>query len=98
MKRFIMYSDLKPEKVQDYVELHANPWPELLELLTQCHIHNYSISLRGAQVYTYYEYTGDNYDKKQRRCSYHSTPRPRHDRERQSHRNRLQVRKISPQA
>ena len=57
-----MYSDLKPEKVQDYVELHANPWPGLLELLDQCHIHNYSISLRGTQLFTYYEYTGVDYD------------------------------------
>lgn len=62
MKRFIMYSDLKPEKVQDYIELHANPWPELLELLGKCNIHNYSISLRGTQLFTYYEYTGDDYE------------------------------------
>ena len=62
MKRFIMYSDLKPEKVQDYIDLHANPWPELLELLTSCHIHNYSISLRGTQLFTYYEYTGEDYE------------------------------------
>lgn len=62
MKRFIMYSDLKPEKVQDYIELHANPWPELLKLLGQCNIHNYSISIRGTQLFTYYEYTGDNYE------------------------------------
>lgn len=62
MKRFIMHSDLKPEKVLDYVELHANPWPELLELLNKCNIHNYSISLHGTQLYTYYEYTGTDYD------------------------------------
>ena len=62
MKRFIMYSDLKPEKVQDYVELHAHPWPELLDLLNKCNIHNYSISLRGTQLYTYYEYTGEDYE------------------------------------
>ena len=42
MKRFIMHSDLKPEKVQDYVELHAKPWPKLLELIERCNIHNYS--------------------------------------------------------
>ena len=62
MKRFIMYSDLKPEKVQDYVELHAKPWPKLLELIDRCNIHNYSISIRGTQLYTYYEYTGSDYD------------------------------------
>lgn len=62
MRRFIMYSDLKPEKVQEYMELHAKPWPELLELITKCNIHNYSISIRGTQLYTYYEYTGKDYE------------------------------------
>lgn len=62
MKRFIMYSDLKPEKVQDYIDLHANPWPELLELIGKCNIHNYSISIRGTQLFTYYEYTGEDYE------------------------------------
>lgn len=62
MKRFIMYSDLKPEKVQDYIDLHANPWPELVELIDRCNIHNYSISVRGTQVFTYYEYTGEDYE------------------------------------
>lgn len=62
MRRFIMYSDLKPEKVQEYMELHVKPWPELLELITKCNIHNYSISIRGTQLYTYYEYTGKDYE------------------------------------
>ena len=62
MKRFIMHSDLKPEKVDDYIALHAEPWPELLELIAKCNIHNYSISIRGTELYTYYEYTGADYD------------------------------------
>ena len=33
MKRFIMHSDLKPEKVDEYIKLHANPWPEIMELI-----------------------------------------------------------------
>lgn len=62
MKRFIMYSDLKPEKVEDYVTLHKNAWPELLEVISSSNIHNYSISVRGTSVYTFYEYTGEDYD------------------------------------
>lgn len=62
MRRFIQYSELKPEKVNDYVRLHASPWPELLDLLTRCNIHNYSISIRGNTLYTYYEYTGNDYE------------------------------------
>lgn len=63
MKRFIFHSDLKPEKVEEYVRLHEKPWPELLQLIAECHIHNYSISLRGTELYTYYEYTGEDYDE-----------------------------------
>ena len=61
-KRFIMYSELKPEKVQDYAKLHKNAWPELLEVISASNICNYSISLRGNQVFTFYEYTGNDYD------------------------------------
>lgn len=62
MIRFTLHSDLKPEKVDDYIKLHSEPWPELMELLDKCHIHHYSISVRGAEVFTYYEYTGEDYD------------------------------------
>lgn len=62
-----MHSDLKPEKVKDYVALHADPWPELLELIADCYIHNYSISLRGTELYTYYEYTGSDYEEDMKR-------------------------------
>lgn len=56
-----MYSELKPEKVDDYRKLHASPWPELLELISSCNIHNYSISILGNKLFTYYEYTGTDY-------------------------------------
>lgn len=61
MKRVIMHSELKPEKVQEYIDLHAAPWEELLDLISGCHIQNYSISMIGTHVYTYYEYTGSDY-------------------------------------
>jgi len=62
VKRYIFHSYLKPEKVSDYVKLHAEPWPELMQLIADCNIHNYSISLRGTELYTYYEYTGEDYE------------------------------------
>lgn len=62
MKRFILHSDLKPNKVDEYVRLHAHAWPEVLRMIHQCNIRNYSISIRGMELYTYYEYIGDDYD------------------------------------
>ena len=63
MIRFNLYSVLKPEKVDDYIALHRKPWEELMVLLEECHIHHYSISVKGNEVFTYYEYTGDDYEK-----------------------------------
>lgn len=63
MQRFIMHSFLKPEKVEEYKQLHANTWQGVLDMIKKCHIQNYSISLRGTELYTYYEYTGDNYEE-----------------------------------
>ena len=62
MRRFIQFSELKPEKADEYIRLHAEPWPELLELISSCNIHHYSISIRGNTLYTYFEYTGEDYD------------------------------------
>lgn len=62
MKRFILHSYLKPEMVDAYVKLHAEPWPSILQIIRNANIHNYSISIRGTELYTYYEYTGDDYD------------------------------------
>ena len=62
MKRFTLYSQLKPEKVDDYIKLHAEPWPELMTLLEECNIHHYSISVKGNEVFTYYEYTGTDFE------------------------------------
>ncbi len=62
MKRFIQHSFLKPEKIEDYINLHANAWPGVLQMITTCNIRNYSISIRGTELYTYYEYIGDDYE------------------------------------
>jgi len=62
MKRFIQHSYLKPDKVDEYVKLHAHAWPEVLQMIKESNIQNYSISIRGAELYTYYEYTGDDFE------------------------------------
>ncbi len=58
-----MHSFLKPEKVDEYVKLHANTWPEILDLIKKTNIQNYSISIRGTELYTYFEYVGEDYEK-----------------------------------
>jgi L-rhamnose mutarotase len=65
-KRFVWVTGLKPEKAHYYRELHANPWPEVVQMIKQCNIQNFSIHEReiGGSLYliAYFEYTGNNFE------------------------------------
>jgi L-rhamnose mutarotase len=45
MKRYGMVLGLQPEKIEEYKKLHAAVWPDVLKMIQQCHIQNYSIYL-----------------------------------------------------
>lgn len=51
-----------PEKLEYYKELHANPWPEVNKMIKECNISNYSIFYFKGMLFSYFEYTGDNYE------------------------------------
>jgi L-rhamnose mutarotase len=53
---------LPPENVARYEEVHANVWPGVLERLRASHITNYSIYRHGDLLFSYLEYSGDDYD------------------------------------
>ncbi len=46
MKRFGWVIGAKEEKLDEYKKLHANVWPEVLKMLSECNFTNYSIYLR----------------------------------------------------
>jgi L-rhamnose mutarotase len=46
---------VRPEKIAEYVEAHANVWPEMLEALRAAGIKNYSIFRAGNEVFGYFE-------------------------------------------
>jgi len=52
---------LRPEKEAEYRALHAEVWPGVLDMLKRAHIGNYSIFLRDGLLFSYMEYTGDDY-------------------------------------
>lgn len=62
MLRFGQLGRLKPEKVDEYIQLHANPWSGVLKTITECNLKNYSIYRHGLDVFAYFEYVGENYD------------------------------------
>lgn len=58
---------IKPEKIDQFKELHKAVQPDMLEKMRQHNIHNYSIYLKDLgeakpTVFSYFEYTGDNFD------------------------------------
>lgn len=62
MKRVGQVIKVKPEYLEKYKALHANPWPEVNEKLTECNIKNYSIYFRSGYLFSYFEYVGDDYE------------------------------------
>ncbi|MCC6694481.1 MAG: L-rhamnose mutarotase [Candidatus Hydrogenedentes bacterium] len=66
MQRFGSVIGLKAEKLDYYKELHANAWPEVLKMIKDCNIRNYSIYLHKLDdgnyyLFSYFEYTGDDF-------------------------------------
>ena len=66
MTRYGMVIGLRLEKVEEYKKLHAAVWPDVLNMIGQCHIRNYSIYLRQLDdgqpyLFSYFEYVGSNF-------------------------------------
>jgi L-rhamnose mutarotase len=66
VQRYGMITGLKPDKVDEYKDLHANPWPGVLKTIRECNIRNYSIYLveldGDLYLFSYFEYIGDDFD------------------------------------
>jgi L-rhamnose mutarotase len=71
VQRFGAVIGLKPEMKDEYVRLHANTWPEVLDALKKSNIQNYSIYLAQLDgklsLFSYFEYTGSDMAKDQQR-------------------------------
>ena len=57
---------LRPDKLEEYKEMHAAVWPGVLKQIKECNIHNYSIYLGELEkgqyyLFAYFEYTGDDF-------------------------------------
>ena len=66
MTRYGMVIGLRPEKAEEYIRLHAAVWPDVLKMIQECNIRNYSIYLRklddGRQyLFSYFEYYGADF-------------------------------------
>lgn len=67
LKRYGWVIGIKKEKIAEYKQLHANAWPDVLKMIKQCNIRNYSIYLGELEkgkyyLFSYLEYTGDDFE------------------------------------
>ena len=66
MQRYGSVIGLQADKITEYKQLHAAVWPDVLQMIGQCHIRNFSIYLRqfddGRHVlFSYFEYHGQDF-------------------------------------
>lgn len=62
MKRYGQVIGVKADKLEEYKRLHAAAWPDILKMISECNIRNYSIYYRNGLLFAYFEYTGDDFD------------------------------------
>ena len=62
MKRFGQVIGVKPEVFDEYVKYHNDVWSDVLNMIHDCNIRNYSIFHHQGQLFAYFEYIGDDFD------------------------------------
>ncbi len=61
MQRYGMVIQIRPGVEEKYKQYHAKAWPEVLDMIRQCHIRNYSIYLKDGYLFSYFEYHGTDF-------------------------------------
>jgi L-rhamnose mutarotase len=61
MKRYGSVIGVRRERLEEYKKYHAGAWPEILDMIRQCNIRNYSIYLKDDLLFAYFEYHGVDY-------------------------------------
>ena len=62
MKRFGQVIRLKEGVLEEYARYHADVWPEVLKMISECHIRNYTIYHKAGWLFAHFEYHGDDFD------------------------------------
>jgi L-rhamnose mutarotase len=61
MKRFGQIIGVKPDHLDEYKAYHAEVWPEILRMIRECNIRNYSIYHHEGLLFAYFEYHGSDF-------------------------------------
>lgn len=61
MKRYGSVIRIRPDCIDVYKAYHAQVWPEILKMISDSNIRNYSIFLKDATLFGYFEYHGADF-------------------------------------
>jgi L-rhamnose mutarotase len=61
MKRFGQVIGVRPENFERYKKYHSAVWPEVLDMIKECNMQNYSIFHKDNMLYAYFEYIGKDF-------------------------------------
>ena len=61
MQRFGDVIRVPADRYAEYVDKHDHIWPNIVELMRQAHIENFTIFYRDGYLFKYFEYTGDDF-------------------------------------
>ena len=67
MERYAMVTRVRPGKLAEYTALHADVWPDVLSMIHECNICNYSVHASQLPdghdyLFSYFEYVGENFE------------------------------------
>jgi L-rhamnose mutarotase len=67
MTRYGTVIGVRDEELDEYKRLHAAVWPDVLKMISDCNIRNYSIYLRKMPdgkhyLFSYFEYVGSDFE------------------------------------
>jgi L-rhamnose mutarotase len=61
VRRFGQRIRLRPDAIDAYEALHAEPWPPVLAQIRRSNIRNYTIFRDGLELFASIEYVGDDF-------------------------------------
>jgi L-rhamnose mutarotase len=61
MRRFGQLIRIRPEAIEEYERMHADPWPAVTAAIHAANIRNYSIYRHELSLFAYFEYVGDDF-------------------------------------
>lgn len=71
MQRMGMMIGIAPDRIAEYKALHAAVWPQVLAMLSEANVRNYSIFLREPEnlLFGYWEYHGKDFEADMQRIA-----------------------------